>query len=237
MRAMILAAGRGERMRPLTDTCPKPLLPVGGQPLIVWHLRRLAHAGITDILINHAWLGDRIEAALGDGGAWGVRLRYSAESPALETAGGIAHALPFFQEQPFLVVNGDIWCDWDPARAHSWAADLADTTQAHLLLVDNPTHHPEGDFTRQADGTVTPPPPGATTLTFAGIGLYRPSLFTGTDPDRAAPLAPLLRRAMTHQAVTGERHPGCWVDVGTPERLDRLDQLLRHPHGAHPALR
>lgn len=227
MRAMILAAGRGERMRPLTDACPKPLLPVGGQPLIVWHLRRLASAGITDILINHAWLGAQIEAALGDGARWGVRLRYSAESPALETAGGIARALPFFQGQPFLVVNGDIWCDWDPAGAHARAAHLPDITQAHLWLVDNPVHHPEGDFALREDGTVTLPATGLATLTFAGIGLYRPALFAATDPDRPAPLAPLLRQAMAQGAVSGEHHDGRWVDVGTPERLRRLDDALR----------
>lgn len=227
MRAMILAAGRGERMRPLTDACPKPLLPVGGQPLIVWHLRRLASAGITDILINHAWLGAQIEAALGDGARWGVRLSYSAESPALETAGGIARALPFFQGQPFLVLNGDIWSDWDPAGAHARAARLSDVTLAHLWLVDNPAHHPEGDFALREDGTVTPAATGLATLTFAGIGLYRPALFAATDPDRPAPLAPLLRQAMAQGAVSGEHHDGRWIDVGTPERLHRLDDALR----------
>ena len=157
MRAMILAAGRGERMRPLTDTCPKPLLPVGGRPLIAWHLESLARAGITDILVNHAWLGERIEAALGDGRAYGVRLRYSAESPALETAGGIARALPFFQDRPFLVLNGDVWCDWDPARAPRLAAAWPADRLAHLVLVDNPAHHPAGDFTLRADNLVEPP--------------------------------------------------------------------------------
>lgn len=227
MRAMILAAGRGERMRPLTDACPKPLLAVGGQPLIVWHLQRLAQAGFIDILINHAWLGAQIETALGDGSPWGVRLRYSAESPALETAGGIAHALPFFQDQPFLVVNGDIWCDWDPVQAHDWASRLPTDAQAHLLMVDNPAHHLAGDFHLRADGRVTLPEPGATTLTFSGIGLYRPALFAATPPDRPAPLAPLLRLAMTRGAVQGSRHAGRWTDVGTPERLQALDQALR----------
>ncbi|MHA3903806.1 nucleotidyltransferase family protein [Castellaniella sp. WN] len=246
MRAMILAAGRGERMRPLTDACPKPLLPAGGRPLIAWHLERLARAGIADILVNHAWLGERIEAALGDGRAYGVRLRYSAESPALETAGGIAHALPFFQGQPFLVMNGDVWCDWDPARAVRLAAAWPADRLAHLVLVDNPDHHPEGDFILHADGLVAPrpdvgsdgaggrgdTPPGATprapdsALTFAGIGLYRPALFAGTDPDRPAPLAPLLRQAMAARAVDGERHAGKWIDVGTPARLAALDAEL-----------
>ena len=227
MRAMILAAGRGERMRPLTDTCPKPLLPVGGRPLIAWHLESLARAGITDILVNHAWLGERIEAALGDGRAYGVRLRYSAESPALETAGGIARALPFFQDRPFLVLNGDVWCDWDPARAPRLAAAWPADRLAHLVLVDNPAHHPAGDFTLRADGLVEPPADAAAaTLTFAGIGLYRPALFAGTDPDRPAPLAPLLRRAMAARAVSGERHAGRWIDVGTPARLAALDAEL-----------
>ena len=227
MRAMILAAGRGERMRPLTDTCPKPLLPVGGRPLIAWHLESLARAGITDILVNHAWLGERIEAALGDGRAYGVRLRYSAESPALETAGGIARALPFFQDRPFLVLNGDVWCDWDPARAPRLAAAWPADRLAHLVLVDNPAHHPAGDFTLRADNLVEPPADvAAATLTFAGIGLYRPALFAGTDPDRPAPLAPLLRRAMAARAVGGERHAGRWIDVGTPARLAALDAEL-----------
>ncbi len=246
MRAMILAAGRGERMRPLTDTCPKPLLPVGGRPLIAWHLERLAQAGITDILVNHAWLGDRIEAALGDGRAYGVRLRYSAESPALETAGGIARALPFFQDRPFLVLNGDIWCDWAPAQAHGLTAAWPTGRLAHLILVDNPDHHPEGDFILGADGRVAPRPdagdraPGTqsrapaadarhiqpSALTFAGIGLYHPALFADTDPDRPAPLAPLLRRAMAAHAVSGERHTGRWIDVGTPARLAALDAAL-----------
>jgi len=273
MRAMILAAGRGERMRPLTDACPKPLLPVGGRPLIAWHLERLARAGIADVLVNHAWLGERIEAALGDGRAYGVRLRYSAESPALETAGGIAHALPFFQGRPFLVLNGDVWCDWDPARAARLAAAWPAGRLAHLVLVDNPAHHPEGDFVLQADGLVAPRPdagpgtgldlrpdtgrnhpdgPGRTpaaaaplpptpaaaapVLTFAGIGLYRPALFAGTDPDRPAPLAPLLRQAMAARAVDGERHAGRWVDVGTPARLAALDAALGG-HAAGPGAR
>ena len=228
MHAMILAAGRGERMRPLTDTCPKPLLPAGGRPLIAWHLERLANAGITDVVVNHAWLGDRIESALGDGRAYGVRLRYSAESTALETAGGIARALPFLGDEPFLVINGDIWCDWDPARAPGLAAKWPADRLAHLVLVDNPAHHPEGDFVLQPHGPVMPRTDAAApALTFAGIGIYRPALFSHTDPDRPAPLAPLLRRAMAAGAVTGERHAGRWVDVGTPARLAALDSELK----------
>ncbi|TAN28963.1 MAG: nucleotidyltransferase family protein [Castellaniella sp.] len=228
MRAMILAAGRGERMRPLTDTCPKPLLPVGGHPLIVWHIRRLVQAGFRDIVINHAWLGDQITAALGNGQALGARLHYSPESPALETAGGIAHTLHFFQGEPFLVVNGDIWCDWDPARAHAQAARLSAEHPAHLVLVDNPGHHPQGDFVLQADGRVVPPGAADAALTFAGIGLYHPSLFTDINPELPAPLAPLLRSAMADRLVTGEHHAGQWADIGTPQRLAQLDRALRN---------
>ena len=225
MRAMILAAGRGERMRPLTDTCPKPLLQVGGHPLIVWNILRLARAGIRDILINHAWLGEQIVAQLGDGHTLGVHLTYSAESPVLETAGGIARALPFFEGQTFLLINGDIWCDWNPAVA-AGDMELSPTHAAHLVLVDTPPHHSAGDFTLRADGHLALPAPGTPTLTYAGIGLFHPSLFAHTDPTRPAPLAPLLRQAIALEVVTGERHSGQWVDVGTPERLEQLDEQL-----------
>ncbi|HXE19671.1 MAG TPA: nucleotidyltransferase family protein [Castellaniella sp.] len=227
MRAMILAAGRGERMRPLTDVCPKPLLPVGGQPLIVWHIRQLVGAGLCDIVINHAWLGERIVTALGDGRSLGARLRYSAESPALETAGGIAHALEFFGGEPFLVVNGDIWCDWNPERALILATQMSTRRLAHLVLVDNPEHHPQGDFTLHANGRVAPRGPAGTALTFAGIGVYHPSLFAGIHPDQPAALAPLLRSAMAERVVTGEHHRGQWADIGTPQRLTQLDRMLR----------
>ncbi|SIT23957.1 N-acetylmuramate alpha-1-phosphate uridylyltransferase MurU [Achromobacter sp. MFA1 R4] len=223
MRAMILAAGRGERMRPLTDRLPKPMLPVGGKPLIVWHLERLAAAGIRDIVINHAWLGHEIEGALGDGAAQGVRIRYSAEARALETAGGIAQALPLLGDDPFLVINGDIWCDWDPAQAH----DLASRAQpggAWLLLVDNPAHHPAGDFVLTADGRVQAQ--GTPRLTFAGVGVYHPSLFMDVPRGQAAPLAPLLRQAMERDLARGARHTGRWTDVGTPQRLADLDAEL-----------
>ncbi|WP_028356759.1 N-acetylmuramate alpha-1-phosphate uridylyltransferase MurU [Bordetella petrii] len=231
MRAMILAAGRGERMRPLTDRTPKPLLPVGGKPLIVWHLERLAAAGIRDIVINHAWLGAQLPGQLGDGARHGVRIRYSAEAPALETAGGIAHALPLLGTEPFLVVNGDIWCDWDPREAAGWAGRLdTERADAWLLLVDNPEHHARGDFALSAGGRVLAE--GPRRLTFAGIGLYRPTLFAGLDPDAPAPLAPLLRQAMARDAVLGARHGGAWTDVGTPERLARLDAALERARGA-----
>ena len=230
MRAMILAAGRGERMRPLTDTLPKPLLSVGGEPLIVWHIRRLIAAGIDDIVINHAWLGDRIEAALGDGAAFDARLRYSPEEQALETAGGIAQALPQLGDAPFLVVNGDVWCDWDPAGARAQASRLAETGgQAWLLLVDNPPHHPEGDFHLLEDGTLAAA--GGRRLTYAGIGVYHPSLFAGLAPRTPARLAPLLVDAIGRGTARGARHNGTWVDVGTPQRLAELDAMLTRRAG------
>jgi N-acetyl-alpha-D-muramate 1-phosphate uridylyltransferase len=219
---MILAAGRGERMRPLTDRTPKPLLPVAGKPLIVWHLERLARAGIHDIVINHAHLGDQIEALLDDGGAWGLNIHYSVEPPgALETAGGIANALPLLGDQPFVVVNGDIFCDWDFRRATRAPAgdDLA-----HLVLTANPSHNAGGDFALD-DGRVYNE--GPTLLTFAGIGIYRPELFAGIERGRPAKLAPLLRTAMASGHVSGELHEGRWADVGTPERLADLDVEIR----------
>jgi MurNAc alpha-1-phosphate uridylyltransferase len=223
MRAMILAAGRGERMRPLTDTVPKPLLPAGGKPLIVWHIERLAAAGLRDIVINHAWLGANIERELGDGARWGVRIRYSPEAPqALETAGGIRQALPLLGDEPFLVVNGDIWCDWDPIQAPARARELAGL--AWLLLVDNPAHHPGGDFHLDAQGKVRDAEPR---LTFSGIGIYRPELFGGLPAGEPARLAPLLRAAMERGQVAGVHHTGRWTDVGTPQRLAELDASLQ----------
>ncbi len=231
---MVLAAGRGERMRPLTDTLPKPLLPVGGKPLLVWHLERLAAAGLRDVVINHAWLGERIEAALGDGRQYGVRITYSPEAPGgLETAGGIATALPHLGDAPFLVVNGDIWCDWDPAQAPALARRLdGQRLQAWLLLVDNPAHHPTGDFhlaAGQEPAPVTDGPGAApgTRLTFSGIGIYHPALLAGIAPGTSARLAPVLRTAMAVDAVLGSRHTGRWVDVGTPARLAELDAEVR----------
>lgn len=221
---MILAAGRGERMRPLTDRTPKPLLPVAGKPLIVWHLERLARAGFRDIVINHAHLGDEIEALLGDGDAWNVTIHYSAEpAGALETAGGIANALPLLGHAPFLVVNGDIFCDWDFARARG---ALTDDMLAHLVLVDNPPHHPHGDFA--FDGAKLGAGRTAPMLTYGGIGIFRPELFADIPRGTIAPLAPLLHDAIAAGQVSGEYHPGRWVDVGTPERLTALDIDLRH---------
>ncbi|ANN65893.1 N-acetylmuramate alpha-1-phosphate uridylyltransferase MurU [Bordetella bronchialis] len=226
MRAMILAAGRGERMRPLTDSLPKPLLQAGGKPLIGWHIERLVAAGITDIVVNHAWLGDRLEAALGDGAAYGARLRYSREGTALETAGGIALALPMLGDRPFLVVNGDVWCDWNPALAAPLAGAVdGASVQAWLLLVDNPDHHPGGDFHWRPDGTLDPAQ--GQRLTFSGIGIYHPGLFSGIVPGTPARLGPLLSQAIARHAVRGQRHAGRWMDVGTPQRLAELDANLR----------
>ena len=217
---MILAAGRGERMRPLTDTCPKPLLPVAGKPLIVWHLERLARCGFREVVINHAHLGDQIEALLGDGAAWGLSIQYSPESQgALETAGGIANALPLLGDDPFLVINGDIFCDWTPDASRLGANDLA-----HLVLVDNPEHNTKGDFAL-ANGRVQAT--GAPQFTFAGIGIYRPELFASIESGRPAKLAPLLRDAMTANKVSGEHHASRWTDVGTPTRLAELDAEIR----------
>jgi MurNAc alpha-1-phosphate uridylyltransferase len=233
MRTMILAAGRGERMRPLTDTCPKPLLPAGGLPLIGWHLRRLAGAGFRDVVINHAWLGEQIERTLGDGSDWGLSIRYSPEAQALETAGGIAQALPLLGDEPFLVINGDIWCDWNPVRARTIAARLeALDWLAWCVLVDNPEHHPRGDFLldggRLADGD-------APRLTFSGIGVYQPALFRGVARGTRAPLAPLLRDAAARRLAGAERHDGRWTDVGTPQRLAALDAQLTTPDAPYRA--
>lgn len=223
MRAMILAAGRGERMRPLTDHTPKPLLQVGGKPLIVWHIERLAHAGFTELVINHAHLGQQIETALSDGKRWQVQIRYSAEETALETAGGIAYALPLLGEQPFLVVNGDVFTDIDYASLALPVGKLA-----HLVMVDNPPQHAAGDFGLK-DGFVFESADNR--LTFSGVGVYHPALFDSVPRGQAAKLAPLLKTAMQQQRVTGQHHLGLWHDIGTPERLKQLDHWLNHNQG------
>lgn len=217
--AMILAAGRGERMRPLTDHLPKPLLRVGGDPLIVHLIRRLAAAGIRDLVINHAHLGERIVEALGSGERFGVRIRYSHEAEGgLETGGGIFHALPLISTDPFLVVNGDIWTDYPFDRLPpALGEDLA-----HLVLVDNPPHHPDGDFVLE-DARVRARGDGR--LTFSGVGLYARAVFAGCRPGKF-PLAPLLRAAMERDRVRGEHYRGHWWDVGTSQRLEALDAEL-----------
>lgn len=219
MKAMILAAGRGERMRPLTDVTPKPLLEAGGKPLIVWHIEKLARAGFTELVINHAHLGEKIEAALGDGSRFGVSIRYSPEIEALETAGGIANALPLLGTAPFLVVNGDIFCDYDFSNLPRELGEFS----AWLVLVDNPEHHPDGDFLLKQDKVLGE---GECKLTFSGIGLYRSELFAAIARGSKARLAPLLREQMAAGRVGGEHHHGLWLDIGTPQRLQDLDQML-----------
>lgn len=225
MKAMILAAGRGERMRPLTDTCPKPLLEVGGKPLIVWHIERLARAGIEEIVINHAHLGDRFEKALAQGQQWGIHIRYSPEGEALETAGGIANALPLLGNAPFLVVNGDVYCEINYAQFIARALTRMSQGQlGHIVLVDNPAHHPQGDFVLDASGRVARD--GGSTLTYAGIGAFRAELFTSVARSEKARLAPLLHQSIAQDRLTGEHFHGYWEDVGTPERLARLNAEL-----------
>ena len=219
MKAMILAAGLGTRMRPLTDHTPKPLLEAGGKSLIVHHLERLAAVGIDDIVINVSYRADQIIEALGDGRRHGVHLHWSREREPLETGGGIRQALPLLGDAPFLLVNGDVWCDLDPAWLAPLQGDLA-----RLVLVDNPDHHPAGDFHLDAAGRVHVE--GRPRLTFAGISLLDPAL-VAEEPAGAFKLAPLLRRAMSEGRVGGYRHRGPWVDVGTPERLRELDAWLR----------
>lgn len=220
MKAMILAAGRGERMRPLTDHTPKPLLKVGGKALIVWHLERLAKAGFKDIVINHAHLGGQIELALGDGSQWGLNIQYSPETNALETAGGIANALPLLGDSPFLVVNGDTFTKIDFGAMMN---GMQTNNYAHLVLVQNPPQHPNGDFALDAGMLKNS---GSPMLTFSGVGVYHPELFAGVNRGEPAKLAPLLRNAIAEFKATGEYYQGVWHDIGTPERLQALDNHL-----------
>ena len=218
MKAMLLAAGRGERMRPLTDDTPKPLLRIGGQMLIEHHIHALAQAGITELVINHAHLGEQIISALGDGDAHGVSIQYSPETgSALETGGGIFNALPLLGEKPFLVVNADIWTDF----AFDTLPESPDGL-AHLVMVDNPEHHPDGDFSL-SNGQLSQRGPAM--LTFSGIGVYQPALFNGCQAG-AFPLGPLLRTAMEEEQVSGEQYTGRWYDIGTPERLAAVNDVV-----------
>jgi MurNAc alpha-1-phosphate uridylyltransferase len=218
MKAMILAAGKGERLRPLTLHTPKPLVRAGGVPLIEYHLRALKAAGFTEVVINHAWLGQQIEDYLGDGQRLGLSIRYSPEGEPLETGGGIHRALPLLGDEPFLVVNGDIWTDCDFTALNNPIKGLA-----HLVLVDNPLHHPTGDFAlvggEVRDNESLP------RLTYSGIAVLHPQLFAGCT-EGAFKLAPLLRDAMARGRVTGEHFTGRWVDVGTHERLAEVEQIL-----------
>jgi len=222
MKAMLLAAGRGERMRPITDSTPKPLVPVGGRPLIAWHLAALARAGIREVVINLSWLGAQVRATLGDGRDYGVLITYSDEGPVpLETGGGIFRAVPLLGPGPFLVVNADIWTDIDFA-----ALALEEGAQARLLLIPNPPHHPRGDFGLEGDLVVSR---DTDRYTYSGVGVYRPEFFGGCTPGRF-PLLPLLNRAIAAAAVRGQVHRGEWCDVGTVERLASLDARLRALH-------
>ena len=252
MKAMILAAGRGERMRPLTDTTPKPLLKVGGKPLIVWHVERLAAAGFKEIIINHAHLGEQIENALGNGAKWGLSISYSAELKALETAGGIANALHLLTEnntkiKPFLVVNGDTFIDIDFAtvvkqfenHAQQFSIDtpikVIKNIHAHLVLVNNPPQHPNGDFAiingelknnESIVGGINND--NLKMLTFSGVGIYHPHLFKNIVIGQPAKLAPLLREAIDNNEATAQYYQGIWHDIGTPERLKDLDENLNN---------
>lgn len=220
MRAMILAAGLGTRMRPLTLNTPKPLLRVAGKALIEYHLERLVAAGFADILINHAWLGEQIEACLGDGARYGARIRYSAEREPLETGGGIFRVLDWLSPEgaPFVVVNGDIFTDY-PLQRLPRRLD----GQAHLVLVRNPAHHPQGDFALE-QGLIRAQ--GAERHTFCGVSVQSRALYEGCEPGAFA-LAPLLHRAIARGQLSGERYDGYWVDVGTVQRLEQLDRDLR----------
>jgi N-acetyl-alpha-D-muramate 1-phosphate uridylyltransferase len=218
MKAMLLAAGRGERMRPLTDHMPKPLLSAGGRPLIAWHLQALARAGIRDVVINLSWLGEQIRAAVGDGQDFGLKVQYSEEgSPPLETGGGILQALPLLGPAPFLVVNGDTFTDIDVR-----GLQLSAAADARLVLVDNPPQHPTGDFVLDGESIVAGDGPR---LTYSGIGIFSPALFAGCQPG-PFPLLPLLKRAMAAGRLQGQRHGGLWLDIGTPDRLAALNRRL-----------
>jgi MurNAc alpha-1-phosphate uridylyltransferase len=223
VKAIILAAGRGERMRPLTDTIPKPLLEVGGKPLIVRHLEKLAAAGFQDVVINHAHLGALIERALGDGARFGVTIAYSREATALESAGGIVNALPLLGAAPFAAVNADVYSDYDYARLADMIARLARPGPvAHLVLVDNPDHHRGGDFALRGNEVTFE---GAR-LTFSGIAAYRSEMFAGLATGTPAKLAPLLTEYIAAKRVHGECYRGCWRDIGTPQRLAELNREL-----------
>jgi N-acetyl-alpha-D-muramate 1-phosphate uridylyltransferase len=224
MKAMVLAAGRGERMRPLTDITPKPLLAVAGKPLIRYHLEALARAGVREVAINLSWLGEQIRAALGEDAGLGLRIHWSEEGPVpLETGGGIFRALRWLGPGPFLVMNGDVWSEFDPATVTRSAQPLEDDALAKLVLVPNPPQHPRGDFALEGSEIVAG---GRERYTYSGIGVFRPEFFAGCEDGRF-PLLPLLRRAIERRALRGELYRGRWTDVGTPERLAALDRELR----------
>jgi len=226
MKAMILAAGRGERMRPLTDHTPKPLLSVAGKPIIVHTINQLVSAGFHDIVINHARLGQKIETVLGNGSQFGATIHFASEGEeALETAGGIVNALPLLGDEVFLVVNGDIATDFPFAELKNKTVDLA-----HLVLVNNPGHHPRGDFNLNPDGKVIEL--GSEPVTYSGIGLYHPDLFSNTPPGKSK-LGPLLRQAISDGRVSGQKYSGFWMDIGTPERLNKLNLYYTQREKSH----
>ncbi|WP_019836541.1 N-acetylmuramate alpha-1-phosphate uridylyltransferase MurU [Acinetobacter towneri] len=224
MKAMILAAGMGNRMRPLTLHTPKPLLEVGGKPLIVWHIEKLQKIGVQEIVINTAWLGEKLAEALGDGSQFGVKILWSHEGEGLETAGGIIKALPLLGNEPFILVNGDVWTtmDFEPLLNVQLQNDLA-----HLVLVENPVQHPQGDFTLAANKAYTfEQARSGKNLTYSGVAVMHPQMFVGLESGKR-PLAPLLKQAMQQEKISAHKLQGVWVDVGTPERLNALDQQIK----------
>ena len=221
MKAMILAAGRGERMRPLTDHIPKPLLEVAGKPLIIWHLEKLAKANFEEVIINHAHLGGMIEAYVGDGSRWNLKVTYSREGSPLETAGGIKKALPLIGDQPFLVVNADIYTDFNFATIKN--RNLNDCI-GHLVMVKNPKQHPDGDFFLQNNQIELE---GKERLTFSGIAIYQPKIFEDINIEPVAKLAPILKKLIGAKCISGEAYQGLWFDIGTPERLNEVNLFLK----------
>jgi MurNAc alpha-1-phosphate uridylyltransferase len=221
MKAMILAAGKGERMRPLTDQIPKPLLEVAGKPLIAWHLEKLAKANFEDVIINHAYLGKMIEAYVGDGSRWNLKIAYSREGSPLETAGGIKKALPLIGDQPFLVINADIYTDFNFATIKN--RNLNDC-KGHLVMVKNPKQHPDGDFFLQNNQIELE---GKERLTFSGIAIYQPKIFEDINIEPVAKLAPILKKLIGEKCISGEAYRGLWFDIGTPERLNEVNLFLK----------
>ena len=222
MKAMILAAGKGERMRPLTDEIPKPLLEVAGKPLIVWHIEKLAKAHFKEVVINHAYLGEMIEAYLGNGSKWGLKIQYSREGSPLETAGAIKKALSFLGDEPFLVVNADIFTDLDYITLKNMNLD---NFKGHLVMVKNPPHHIKGDFVLKHNKIELE---GSNKLTFSGLAIYRPEIFEEINMESVAKLAPILKKLIDAGCICGEQYHGLWFDIGTPKRLEEINFFLKN---------